>query len=290
MDTHSKKSLIRYPGGKAKLLPQIRQRLEEKINCDDLEYREPFFGGGAVGISYMASNPVNRKVWINDKDVGIACLWTSVIRYPKLLKSEVLKFVPSIDCFYAFREELKANHAMPEQTREIVQYGFKKLAIHRMSYSGLGTMSGGPLGGRDQRDVKNGIASRWRPSNLCQKIDDLHELFSRFEIREEACTHNDAVQLIECKSSEAILYLDPPYLVEGPKLYQHSFSLYDHVRMEKALRNTEHQWVLSYDECDLVRKLYRWAGIEKVNVNYSMTKATKKSELIITSPVLVANS
>ncbi len=290
MDTHSKKSLFRYPGGKAKLLPQIRQRLAARINCDELEYREPFFGGGAVGIAYMAANPANRKVWINDKDVGIACLWTSVIRYPAMLKSLIQRFNPSIDCFHAFKEELKENHSMPKQTRKIVQYGFKKLAIHRMSYSGLGTMSGGPLGGRDQRDVKNGIDSRWRPSNLCKKIDDLHELFSRFEIRENACTHYDAIDLIECKASEAILYLDPPYWLEGPNLYQHSFSLNDHVRLSDALRDTEHQWLLSYDDCDEIRKLYHWAEIEKVNIKYSVRKPTKKFELIIASPALVAST
>lgn len=284
MDTLSKKSLLRYPGGKAKLLPQIHKHLTAKLNCDGFEYREPFFGGGAVGIAYMAANPANRKVWINDKDVGIACLWTSVIRYPELLKSEVLKFAPSIDFFYEFKEELKANNSMPFETKQIVQYGFKKLAIHQMSYSGLGTMSGGPLGGRDQQNINNRIDSRWSPSNLRKKIDDLHELFSRFEIRENACTHYDAIDLIECKSSEAILYLDPPYLIEGPNLYQHSFSLSDHCRLADALRYTEHQWVLSYDDCEKIRKLFDWAEIEKVHVAYSITKPTKKSELIIASP------
>lgn len=290
MDALIKKSFFRYPGGKAKLLPQICRRLATKLNFDDLEYREPFFGGGAVGIAYMAANPANRKVWINDKDVGIACLWTSVIRYPELLKSQLLKFLPSVTHFDSFKAELREDRTMPKRAKQIVRYGFKKLVVHQLSFSGLGTMSGGPLGGRHQRVIKNRIDSRWRPIRLCSRIDVLHELFSRFDIRENACTHYDAVRLVECNQSKAILYLDPPYLVEGPNLYQHSFSLSDHVRLADALHDTEHQWLLSYDDCDEIRKLYHWAEIEKVNVNYSVTKPTKKSELIIASPALVAIS
>lgn len=74
-------SFFRYPGGKSKLRNQIAKRLAEQAGHDGLEYREPFFGGGSIGLKLLSENTNITKLWINDKDIGIACLWTSVIRY-----------------------------------------------------------------------------------------------------------------------------------------------------------------------------------------------------------------
>ena len=52
--------------------------------------------------------------------------------------------------------------AMPDDRGRIVDIGFKKLAIHQISYSGLGTMSGGPLGGAGQKSQYK-IDCRWSP-------------------------------------------------------------------------------------------------------------------------------
>jgi len=43
--------------------------------------------------------------------------------------------------------------------------GFKKLAIHQISYSGLGTKSGGPLGGKSQESIYK-IDCRWSPKHI----------------------------------------------------------------------------------------------------------------------------
>ncbi len=82
-------SFIRYPGGKSKLRDQIIRRLAEQAAHDSLEHREPFFGGGSIGLNLLSDNTGISKVWINDKDIGIACLWTSVIRYPDEFKARV---------------------------------------------------------------------------------------------------------------------------------------------------------------------------------------------------------
>ena len=81
-------SLVRYPGGKFKLRGQIAQRLAEQAEHDGLEFREPFFGGGSIGLKLLSDDMGMRRFWINDKDVGIACLWTSIIRYPGEFKGE----------------------------------------------------------------------------------------------------------------------------------------------------------------------------------------------------------
>jgi DNA adenine methylase len=59
--------------------------------------------------------------------------------------------------------------------------------------------------------------------------------------------------------------------------YQHAFGIDDHRRLAAALRDTQHFWVSSHDDCDEIRDLYSWACVEPIRVNYSIT-ATKDKE------------
>ena len=88
-------SFFRYPGGKSKikdiLIEKINQAYENNYN---LEYREPFIGGGSVCINFLSQkNKQTDKIWINDKDVGIAWLWTSVSNNPNKLIYKILNLL-----------------------------------------------------------------------------------------------------------------------------------------------------------------------------------------------------
>jgi DNA adenine methylase len=269
-------SFFRYPGGKSKLRNQIAAKLNDVASTADLEYREPFFGGGSIGLKLLQDKLDLKRMWINDFDPGISCLWTTLINRPDLLKDRVMKFTPSIEAFYKYKEELTSTQ--PEFTSDtiIANYGFKKLAIHQISYSGLGTKSGGPLGGEKQiSDYK--IDCRWSPTYICNKIDLLHKRFSQLSIRDGKCTNLDFASLILDEQYDAVIYLDPPYFDKGNDLYQFSFNAEDHHRLSTALKETKHQWVLSYDDCKEIRELYEWANIEEIKeVSYSITALKDK--------------
>lgn len=283
---------FRYPGGKSKLRNQIVKKLNEIANNEELEYREAFFGGGSIG-TLMLGNPNIKTIWINDFDLGIASLWTTVIRNPSLLKEHVLNFKPSVEIFDQYKKELTSAPPKLISDIEIAEYGFKKLAIHQISYSGLGTKSGGPLGGRDQKSNYK-IDCRWSPHYICKKIDTLNQTFSKFSFRNNECTNLDFSELINDDSKKAILYLDPPYYVKGNDLYQHGFTQEDHIRLADCLKKTKHRWVLSYDDCREIRNLYSWADIQVIDgVSYTITatkdketgerKSRSKPELLISS-------
>lgn len=269
-------SLIRFPGGKSKLRYSILKRLLER-DSNITEYREPFFGGGSIGFEFL-KNTNNKKVWINDKDTSLVCLWNAVIKYPELLKEKVKAFVPSVEMFFSIKNELLT--LQPQNVTDTVDIGFKKLAIHQISYSGLGTKSGGPLGGIDQQS-KYKIDCRWSPKTLCKKIDNLHKLISKFVIHDNECSNLDFQQLLDDTTDIALVYLDPPYFVKGNDLYQCGFTYEDHVRLAESLRYTKHSWVLSYDDCPEIRELYQWAFIEELSVNYTINGSRAKKELLI---------
>jgi DNA adenine methylase len=282
-------SFFRYPGGKSKLKHIILNRLNACL--DDLEYREPFFGGGSIGLKLILNNSKWKRLWINDKDIGVASLWTAVICYPNELKQLVRNFKPSVSTFDEFKLNLLniSKDSLFVKESDIVECGFKKLVIHQISYSGLGTKSGGPLGGRNQYS-KYKIDCRWSPEYICKKIDLLHSQFSQLDIRMGKCTNLDFADLIRTENP-ACLYLDPPYYIKGNDLYQCGFNELDHIRLANELKITPHYWILSYDNCPEILKLYNWAEIEEISVTYSITalknKETGKCQSRVKSELLI---
>ena len=115
----------------------------------NLEYREPFFGSGAVGFQLLSMLPSNARVWLNDQDYSLVCLWKSVKESSEELIEMVRRFEPSTDAFDKFKEEDGAPGIEP------VTLGFQKLALHQISFSGNGVKAGGPIGGRKQRSEFN---------------------------------------------------------------------------------------------------------------------------------------
>lgn len=267
---------FRYPGGKSKLKDQIVAKIEKIANGEKLEYREPFFGGGSIGLLTIEKIANIKHIWLNDFDLGISCLWRTLIQNPEYLKKLVENFKPSIEYFDKFKSDLTDPKTEIISDEDIAIHGFKKLAIHQISYSGLGTKSGGPLGGREQKSNYK-IDCRWSPSYICKKIDSIHKKFSKLAIRNKMCTNLDFSKVINDNLCNSIIYLDPPYFDKGNDLYQHGLNYDDHLRLSELLKKTNHKWLLSYDDCPEIRDLYSWAKIEEIDgVNYSITALKDK--------------
>lgn len=257
--------VIRYPGSKAKLVKQITAQFPYEMSLplwmdhNMWEYREPFFGAGAIGFSILRLLPPSCSAWLNDIDYGIICLWRAVRTELDNLYQMIDNFKPSIEAYEKFKREDGQKNLDP------IRAGFQKLALHQMSYAGLGYMSGGPLGGQDQDNSKYPIDCRWNSSYLKGTIKDCHRILNRIPKLKITC--DDFSQLID-GNQKAFLYLDPPYYEKGPQLYKHSMTEDDHVRLAKMLRG-QSNWILSYDDHHHIRKLYDWAHVKQIEVQYT---------------------
>ena len=109
-----------------------------------------------------------------------------------------------------------------------------------------------------------------------KKVDALHYLFKKHEMFPYKCTRLDFSTVIENNEARAILYLDPPYFKKGGDLYQCCFNSSDHTRLADMLKDTWHEWVLSYDDCEEIRSLYRWADIQELKQVYTITSEKNK--------------
>jgi DNA adenine methylase len=258
-------ALIRYPGSKEKLVDDLWELFPDAVTgslfsaTTRMEYREPFFGSGAIGFRILPMLHKSCRVWLNDVDADLVCLWESVQKYPIQLCKLVSKFTPSIERFYEF----KAADGTPGESPE---RGLRKLALHRMSMSGFGVKSGGPIGGRAQAGAYT-VECRWNPERIKRDITRLHDLLRYFDHCQITC--GDFAPLIESATQNTFIYLDPPYYEKGDQLYKHPLNDLDHERLATALQQAAAAWVLSYDDHAEIRRLYSWARFTDLHITYT---------------------
>lgn len=253
--------LLKYPGGKVRLAPQIVKLLLRIEGNENLEYREPFLGGGSVLRQLLISKAVNR-IWVNDKYLPLVNLWNMVLDFPKLLCKKVEGVKLTRQTVLKIKEHLFKTNDGPSY-----------MQINRTSFSGL-VGKGGFM-----KDVN----ARWNPPALCAEIELLNEHLHDVKLRYNRVTCLDYKKLIQDERSKALIYLDPPYYKIGKKLYPESMTDDEHVELAKMLRRTPHKWLLSINDCPEIRELYKWALIEEVIAPYSIRKRKLKVELLITS-------
>jgi DNA adenine methylase len=210
-------------------------------------------------------------LWVNDKDIGIHAIWQTVARFPRQLKELVCRFTPSTGAFHRIKSFL-LNLPTALTVPDTIFLAFAKLAIHKISFSGLGVMA--------SSRPQEWIDKQWSAASLCRKIDQFHAALKSKDVR---ITNGDYSSLIADESVPALLYLDPPYVDKGAECYQHSFRREDHVRLSELLRKTNHKWVMSYDDHDLIRELYQgWSRMDTISTRYSITgQRVTKTELLI---------
>jgi DNA adenine methylase len=180
--------IFRYPGSKSRSVATIMEvvaRYCESVGWD-VEYREPFFGAGSVGFSILKQYSQLRRAWFNDRDPGVACIWERVLRSPEELIERLGSFVPEVEQFFDFRDGLRQVDGMG-LAADRLDFAFRKIAIHQMSRNGLGTRSGGPIGGRDQSG-RYKIDSRYSMRSLAKSIRLASGLLGRVRTHPDVCS------------------------------------------------------------------------------------------------------
>lgn len=276
------KSFFRYPGGKSRLAKQIFGIIENKVDLDNINsYVEPFIGGGSM-LLYVTQRLMNlQSCTINDKDDGIYAIWKSILGNPDELIKKLNDYKPTVDSYISFGFRLNETYILDDYPIE--EIAFEKIALHQMSYSGLGLKSGSPIGGFEQKG-KYKIDCRYNPETMTRKINDIVNLFRK--IPKIAVSNVDCLEILdddkEIDNKNTLVYLDPPYYQIGNTLYQEGMTEYEHFELSNVLKSLNNaNWFISYDDCQFIRDLYSDCDIEIINANYTINNKGKKNEILI---------
>ena len=277
--------LLRYPGGKSKVARTIVTIIRTLFDSSSgiSEYREPFCGGGAVGLRVVRDCPGFGSYWLNDADPAMACLWRVVAERPDSLWLILGLLEPSVGYFFDCKR-LLCGIDRPEDlvNYDPVSIAAMKLACHQMSFSGLGTMAGGPIGGASQT-CEYDVGSRFDPARIAKRIYEASELLARVALHPDVCTCLDFEEVVTA-GGDALFYLDPPHVRTCTCLYQMSFTLEDHLRLAEVLRGEDRPWLLSYDRHEAIAGLYGgWATIRTIPISYSIAGAVRSAEWLISN-------
>lgn len=250
--------LIRYPGSKDRHLKFLREYIDP-IALRTRSVIEPFAGTASITFDLLKRDIVDRYI-IADVDESMIALWLTVRDQPDALIDLVRAYTPAVEDFYEFKSD-------PGSSDDDLTRAFRKLVLHQISYSGLGAAAGSPIGGREQKSAYT-VDCRWSPTRIEKGIRECHTLLSSKPGRIVASSWQDTIDF--AINVNAFIYLDPPYIEQGEKLYANG--LIDHAALAETLRSADGRghdagWLISYDNAPLVETLYgSWAHVEGVDV------------------------
>ena len=262
-------SPFRFPGGKSKLSPFV-SLLIEKQNLNNCTYVEPFAGGGGVALSLLFDNKVS-KIILNDSDVAIYSAWRAMLTDTDSFIKLILNTPITVE------EWRKQKEVYRHQNQEYsLELGFATFFLNRTNRSGI--LNAGVIGGLSQ-EGKYKINSRYNSQALVAKIQKISQKREQIELFNE--DFERFLAKIQSKiDKNAFFFLDPPYYQKGKELYKNYFTDADHIRLAKILKELNYPWILTYDNADFIKSLYKDTNCKPFSLRYSAANHEKATELM----------
>jgi len=258
-------SPLRYPGGKAMLAEQIAEHLEP----DHLEtFVECFAGGAAVGLALLDAGYVRHLV-LNDTDPGVYAFWKEVTERPESLIWHLEQPVFRAD-YAAAKEVLETPSKF-----SCSEVAWSELLCSRLSFSGI-TKGSGIQGGRHGSDAQ--LFARYNPKTLIRRIEHIHSMADAIEVTStDACNFIGDYAFWDDKTT---LFVDPPYVRVGKRLYRKYYEDDDHKELAWTLQSLCRGFpcaniIITYDDCELIRDLYPDATFLPVSRRYTLQHALR---------------
>jgi DNA adenine methylase len=255
------RSPFRYPGGKTWLIPTLRRWLnffKPRILV------EPFAGGGIVSLTAVAESYVEKAIMV-EIDEDVSAVWQTILNgHFEWLMERIADFT--------------FNY---ENVRNIIDYfppncherAFRTIIRNRAARGGI-LADGAGLTKKGENG--KGISSRWYPMTLVKRIRNINSLHSKIDF-----IKGDGLPVIEAHLDEkdTALFLDPPYVRAGRRLY--SFSEIDHMKLFVLASRHRGPCLFTYEDSKEIIYLAEKNGFCFRRVAMQNTHLTKKNELLI---------
>lgn len=279
------KSPLRYPGGKTQLSPFV-DNLISSNKLKNCTYIEPFSGGAGVAIELLLSHRA-EKIVLNDYDKSIYSLWYSILNHTDKLIELIEKTPISIESWH--KQKILYNEN--KNYRNSIENGFATLFLNRTNRSGI--INAGPIGGYSQ-DGNYKLDCRFNKSDLIKKIISISKERDRIDLyQKDTLVLIDIIKKRYCKES-SFIFFDPPYFVQGNKLYTNFYKGKDHANLAKSISSLEDwYWITTYDNIPEIYDIYsQYSNIQKFEycLTYSAQRKAKATEYLFSSKKLLTKS
>lgn len=263
------RSPLRYPGGKALMAPFIAEILTVN-NMHNVRYIEPYAGGAGAALNLLLSNAVDT-IQINDANVGIFSFWYYLLSEPN-------RFIDYVERMPISIEQWQIEHKIVlDENTPSLELGVATFYLSRTNRSGV--ISAGPIGGNSlekQAKAEYKIDCRFNRKELIARLRTIVSYKDRIIVTQE-----DALKLLKkLDPLNAFVYLDPPYYVKGKSLYMNHYHCAEHKELSDLLYNAQFPWLLSYDDVNEIRSMYRMLELYNFQLPYTVNRVKKGMELM----------
>lgn len=271
-------SPLRYPGGKARLAPYIAQLLAAQPTRPSV-YAEPFAGGAGAALNLLIDEEV-RSVRLNDLNPGIAAFWRSVFNHTNELATRIEEASISI-ADWRIAAEIYATPA----GRTDIELGYATFFLNRCNRSGI--LKAGPIGGLEQTGNWK-IDARFNRMDLAQRVRRLGRYRHRVSVTE--LDGRAFIQTLKPLGERVLVYVDPPYIAQGSRLYFDALSAEDHAELASVLRSTRIPWFLTYDVDErVIKELYKELNTAEFSMAHTAHVQGIGAEYVVFGPSLVVS-
>jgi DNA adenine methylase len=272
-------SPLRYPGGKGRLAPYIT-RLIAAQPIRPGSYAEPFAGGAGAALRLLVDEEV-RFIHINDLNPGIGAFWRCVFYHTEDFIARIETDDVSVESWRQARE-IYMNPAGQSD----LDLGFATFFLNRCNRSGI--LRAMPIGGLGQTGNWK-IDARFNRKGLSERIQFLGQYRRRVVVTQE--DGREFIRGMSGLGKDVLVYVDPPYLVQGNSLYLNSMKKEDHTELAVLLMGSTFPWLLTYDANERVTgDLYHGLRIVEFDIAHTAQVQHVGSEYAVFGPHLVVPS
>lgn len=240
-------SPLRYPGGKNCIFPFVSKLFYENdmIGCS---YAEPYAGGAGLALRLLFEEYVGH-IFINDYDRSIYAFWKIIVDNSHEFCDWIEQVDVSVESWRIYKEIQQNSHKA-----DLLDLAKSTFFLNRTNVSGV--IKGGIIGGVDQRGSYK-IDARFNKKDLITRILRIGSFKDRISV-----SNYDGLDFVgrlkgDEKARNLFVYLDPPYVKKGARLYMNYFSKFDHVQLAKLVNELSFDWMVSYDCNELIMDLYK---------------------------------
>lgn len=264
-------SPLRYPGGKS-ALAGLFAHIVTNLRLTGQRYIEPYAGGAGAGIALLLNGIVDHLV-INDLDPAVYAFWHSLVYECESLV-ELIETTPlAVPEWLRQRDIYRAA-----DESDPLKLGFSFFFLNRTNRSGV--LRGGVIGGLEQRGNYK-IDARFNRTTLVNRIKAISAFRDQITV-----TNTDGRVSIMANADDpnTFMYIDPPYVEAGSKLYLNSFEHRDHAALARIVKEVDKaHWLMTYDTSPLIEQLYTENFRRRYSLNYSARYPGRTDELMIAS-------